>query len=317
MALKKLTELHLFDLFVTSTGSSSSGAVRDMTNEVLTQQFGVEQKQIADQLGVIQRRFKFVSRSRMLGDLETGAVLPVFDEKLAVPSFIPAWLIYKDQEIKAISNFTLYGKRAEDGSLEIDNKKVFGLLQSATTILALFRNQNMVANNATMIKNSTYAYVRMFVRCLDRAYSLNLQRDTADRVAYLTGKFFQVCVMGRSDNESTRAVAAQSVANGTPPGALARLDEEFTGPLDSLTGFVDALSQEFEVLRHLTERSLVENWLRMYGDSTLLAIESYYYFLSTVFSAVTTSGLNNEVMINGLADKQIIAAHSEFFRLVR
>ena len=313
MALKKMTELHLFKLFVASTRST---AVRDMTNEVLTQEFTVDREAIADQLGVIQRRFKFTSKSKVLADLEQGLVVPVFDNKLAVPSFIPVWLVYRSQEINAIANLSLYAKKDGD-VLQIDNKKVFGLLQAASTALGLFQNQNRVSNNTTIIKNATYAYVRMFVRCLDRAYSLNLQKETADRVAYLTGRFFQICIMGRSDNETTKAVAASAIANDTPKDALARLDEEFDGPLDDLQGFVDALAGRFEVLRHLTLRSLAENWLRMYGDSSLLGLESLYYFLVMVFSAVTTSGLNNETVINGLADRQIIAAHSEFFRLVK
>jgi hypothetical protein len=314
MALKKLTELHLFNL---TFATSLSDRVKDMTNEVLTTNFRVDTKDIADQLAVIQRRFKFISKSKIIADLEQGVTIPIFDPKLAIPSFIPTWLVYRDQDISAISNFTIYGKRADDGTLDIDNKKVYGLLQSASTVMALFQNQNKISNNATIIKNCTHAYVRMFIRCLDRAYSLNLQKDTADRVAYLVGKFFQVCVMGRPDGESTRAIALQSVSNDTPHSLLTRLDEEFTGPLDSLPGFIEALSQHFEVLRHLTLRTLVENWLRMYGDSTLLAIESFYYFLTTIFAAVTTSGLNNEVVINGLADKQIIAAHAEFFRLIK
>jgi len=283
---------------------------------VLTQEFTVDREAIADQLGVIQRRFKFTSKSKVLADLEQGLVVPVFDNKLAVPSFIPVWLVYRSQEINAIANLSLYAKKDGD-VLQIDNKKVFGLLQAASTALGLFQNQNRVSNNTTIIKNATYAYVRMFVRCLDRAYSLNLQKETADRVAYLTGRFFQICIMGRSDNETTKAVAASAIANDTPKDALARLDEEFDGPLDDLQGFVDALAGRFEVLRHLTLRSLAENWLRMYGDSSLLGLESLYYFLVMVFSAVTTSGLNNETVINGLADRQIIAAHSEFFRLVK
>jgi hypothetical protein len=232
---------------------------------------------------------------------------------------IPTWLILKGNDISAICNLTLYAKDLDKNEklLDIDNKKLYGLLQSGTILLGLFKNQNKITNNIIMIKNSTYIYTRMLVRCLDRAYSLNYNKTIADKVAYLIAKFFQIYIMGRTDNETTKGIAFSCISNDTSKNALNQLDEEFDCDFSDFNEFIEELSKTFEELRHLSLRVLVENWIRMYGDSTLFALESYYYFLITIFFTFIMTGLNNEVVINNLASKEINAAYLEFFRLIQ
>jgi len=316
VGLKKLVDLQLFQDFAETRPSVKS----DMVLDDLTETRSVKADQIDDQLAVIRRRFKFASRNRVLADFERGAVVPIFDEALAVPLFIPAWLIYKSGQVVALVNLSLYARRAaEGGALELDNRKMFGLLQSGSTLLALFENLNRVTNSMPVVKPAAYAYTRMLCRVLDKAYSLHMNRVHADQAAYLVALWFLTSCCSRPDNESTRGLAMGCVAGDTSPAIVRRVEEHIgeDGIPAALNEFVELLAVSTETLRHATVRGIVESWMTTYGEGTLLAIESLQYFLATIFGVATNAGLCNESVVNQLAGSQLVDCHSEFFRLVR
>jgi hypothetical protein len=311
--MKKLTELYLFNSLPDGTRNAM---VRDMTNEMLIDNHGVPMAKIQEQVTTIQRRYKYASRSKIVDELTKGELVPVFDEKMVVPAFVPAWLVYKAGKIVGVANISLHAKQ-QGQFLEIDNKRLFGLLQDAVVLRGLHQNQNKITNNMTVVKASSSVYTRMFVRCLDRLYSLNLEPVQADKASYLVSKFFLLYVLGKADSESVKGVALKAAVNETPVSVIERVEDENEVDFSSLDGFVESLGDAVPTLRNLNVRSLAETWTRMYGDSTILGIESFQYFTTAIFSAATASGLNNEAVINNLASKDVQSFYLEFFRVVR
>jgi len=314
MSLKKLTELDLFNSFPSAYKNS---IIKAMTGDLLLGHFTVSLEKISEGMGIIQRRYKYVSRPSVIEAVGSAEIIPVFDNGSIIPTSIPSWLIYNEKNrVVAVSNLSPYAKQGEK-ELDIDTKKLFGLLQSALVLMRIYHNENKLTNNVNLVKNLTHVYTRMFVRCLDRLYSLNLDPLQTDKVNYLVAKYFQIGVMGRADTPSTKGIAFGIIPNDTPKSIIERTDDEMIMEYDSLSSFVVSLAGTVDKIQHLTLRSLTEAWTKMFGPSALLAVESFHYFVVNVFWAATLSGVNSEVLINNLADKQVQASFLEFFRLTK
>jgi len=313
MALKKLTELHIFNGYPNSLRSKY---IREMTDESLLDVHRVQPDMIQVQLSTIQRRFKYSSKAKVLSAFDAGMIHLINDERMTVPSNIPSWLILKNRQIVGVANLSLYSKKTANTEIDIDPKKLYGLMQNAFITLSLYNNYNKMSNNATLIKNMAQAYSRMFIRCLDRLYSLSLEKIQADKAAYLVGKFFLLYIVGKTPNAGVNNIAKSCTLNDTPANILDSLEDEFPmESYDSLETFIKDLGQTVPTLQYVTIRSLLETWTRLYGDSSLLALESLTFFFTTCFSSHVSAGLNNETLIQNMVSRQVQTAFGEFFRL--
>lgn len=314
MAIKKLTELYLFNAL---PEDRRSAILASMTGLPILERATVSREALGEQLALIQRRYKYPSKARVLADVESGAIRMVYDKAMAVPSFLPAWLVIRDQRVEAVVNLSLHARETGDGFLEIDPKRLFGLAQCGTIALAVFNRENKIVNSMGVVKGLTYAYTRMFVKCLDRLYALNLDGLQSDRAAYLVAKWFQLGILGRVPSETVDGVARQCTNNGTPQAALERAEAESSVSYESISDFTDSLANSVAPLSTLQLRTLVEAWTRMYGDSTVLALESMPLFAMTAMSAVVSASLNNEAVIAQIAGSQLGSAYLEFFNITR
>jgi hypothetical protein len=312
--MKKLTELYLFSNFAEK---NRERIIAELTSEMLVKNRTVKQMAVQEQIATIQRRFKYSSKSQVLDQFTAGNVIPIYDPKMFVPTFIPAWPAFVDKRIVTVVNLSSHAKESMNDILEIEPKKLFGLLQAGSIIGGIIKNENKIINNVSILKKAAKIYTRMFARCLDRLYSLSLEEIQADRASYCIAKFFLIYVVGKTDNETVKGIATSCIPNNSPKSVFERLEGEYELDYTSFPGFIKDLSQVIPSLGTLSLRAFVEAWSRMYGDSTFLSIESFQYFAVNIFSAATSSALNNEGIINNLAGKDVSELYQEFFRIIR
>ena len=314
MALKKLTELYLFNGY---PNSQKTEYIKEMTDESLLDIYRVHPDMIQIQMSTIQRRFKYASKAKILNAFEAGTIQLVNSEKMTIPSSIPSWLIMKNRQIVGIGNLSLYSKQTVTSELDIDAKKLYGLMQDALITYSLYINYNKLSNNVTLMKNMAQAYSRLVVRSLDRIYSLSLDKIQADKAAYLIGKFFLLYIMDKTNTKSVQDIAKSCAINNTPVNIFNNLEDSFDpDSFGTFEGFMEELGKSVESLQYITARALLESWVRLYSDSTVLALESATYFFTMCFSSMVSAGLNNETLIQNLVSRQIKAGFNEFFRLI-
>lgn len=313
MKLRPLSKLFLFENLQPLRKKEILDA---LTSTEYAKTYSVQKEEILEQINVIQRRFKYVSKNLVIDELEKGNIIPVFNETSKIPVFIPPWLIQEGNTIKSVVDISGYSKK--DGDYQnISNKHLFALLQNALVINKLFYNENKILMNVTITKALTKIYTRMVLRVFDRLYSLNLDPLRADQCAYMVGKFFQIYLMGKTDNETTRAIAFDCCKNETPRFVIDKIESEFSINYESFPDFLTDISDNVSKISLLTIRKFIETWSGMYGETTMFASESFHCFLCSIFSANVSAGINNESVINSLAAKNIQDAYLEFFRLIK
>ncbi len=310
--MKKMTELTLFKGLVAVRPSVADDMRAASVNETVR----VPASMIDEPLSIIRRRFKLGSASHVLSDLDSGNVIPIFQDVTHVPSYIPAWLV---EGPRSIVNLSLYATRSKDDpkSLTIDSKRLFGMLQTGSTILRVFNHQNQVGTNATLAKNLSLCYCAMISKVVDRAYALNLDPLSSDMFRFHASRFFLMNHLGREDSKTVTDIAFANTRNSTSRMMIEKQLDENPVSTESPEEFIDGIAAAINPLRNITTKEVISGWVRTYGDSTLFGFESGPYFVASLFSTIAGSFLANDAAVLALVADPATKAYNEFFRIVR
>jgi hypothetical protein len=293
----------------------------DLTGEILGISLNADKLELSEldeNISIINRRFNYLMKNKVLNDLQVGNVIPVFNTyKINLPHFLPVFSMMSNNKPISVVNLTNYGRKDKDKLFNIDNRTLFALLQTGTVARETILNWNQVSMNTTIIKNSAIIYSKMFSKVLDKMFAINLDRLMADTIYYLTAKFFLLFQMEKKENEITNNIAYQAINNDSTKNIIFSTDSGFTEDAYSdLNSFVENLST-INGLSKLTTRGFIENWMMMYGDSTVFALEYFPLFCHAIFSAMINAHLNKEFVIEPLASKETTSLYNELGRIFR
>ena len=322
MGNRRLQDLVLFSFLPSST---KDRFISNMSNLPVIERLKVHEDQIAEQMGIIRKRYKHPSKSHIIKLFELGILCPICDNGLgfALPTFLPAWLISDSiVGVKSVVNLSLYGKitdttsREYGGAVNIDVKNLYGLLQNGLILYMLYRYENRIMNNSDIVTNAMQCYVRMVLRCLDRLYGLNANKIESDKAAYVIALFFLVNIIGRkADTESVKSLAYRCCHNGTARNIVESTLENYEPSYDNIGSLFVTLANTVEGASQVTLRSCLETWTRLYGDSTILGLENFAQFAQILASTYVSAQLCNEVMVQNVTADYIKKFNVSFFQI--
>jgi hypothetical protein len=269
-------------------------------------------------LDVIDRRFNFLLRARTVGDVKSGLTVPVFAEGLSLPAFLPAFGYADAGELKVYANLTGIGHMDKQGNFEVDPRKLFAHLHTATIIRICSESWTRIQSNVTLMKASSQAYAKMLNKVLDKTYAVNLNRMRADVTSFASAKFFLSYVFGREPGETTDNAAYLACFNGTTRPTVNNAVAAFPeGWESSLRGLVDGALAGMDGLKGLSIRSLLEAWIKTYDLSAVLALEYYPFLLHALFAAMVGAHVNAEYVIDPLVGRETTTIYGELARSLR
>lgn len=275
---------------------------------------------IVDNLNTIQKRFNYPLKNKVIDDLKKERVIPIHNKvRVQIPSCIPAYLIVHPQtkKITSIANTTLYGVMLKDGTLQIDNRQLYAVLQTASLTLGCYENWNSLIMNQNICKQGSMMYAKMFTKVLDKMFAL-LDPIKSDKIKFITAKFFLLNVLGKADGSNVRNMAQSACTNNTSLSTLQSFEETFQ-PEDftDLSTFLKALTVNVEGFGHLTIRTFLDSFIKMYGSSSILALEYFPAFCHMIFSALLGAHLNSEYVIVGLFGKEMDKFYNDVVLVVK
>ena len=309
--------LHQTELFASVPSSKRNRILRDMESGDVLARHRVNIEDVADKITTIERRFKHPGAASVASIVREGNAWLIFDEGLAIPSFIPAWLILHGSEVVTVINVTLNGRKSDNGPVDIETRPLYALMQSGWVLKTIHERYNRIVSSSTFMKHAAGAYARMALRALDRKFAVSTQSADNDLAAYMAAKFFQLYVAGREEGSATHQIAASAIPGQSTPDSLLAKENEHSPSYATVEDFMNSLSEAIPTLKDVTFRAFVESWGRMYGDSSLTAIESLGYFCAVIFGASVGGGLVLDITITGVAEREARAALTEFARLAR
>lgn len=160
-------------------------------------------------------------------------------------------------------------------------------------------------------------YAKMFVKVLDRMFAVNLDNIKADKLKFIAAKFYIMKLLGKSWNESAINTALTVCSNTTRNTILNFSKELDDAAFDRLDKVIELISEVVDGCSGLTVRAYLDTWMRLYGTSTIFALEYLPLFFHTIFSVAVGAHLNSEFVLESLLGKDIDRLYNTVSSLLR
>lgn len=278
---------------------------------------------ISEDLSIIQKRYNYPLKNRVIKDLTNNIVVPVYNkDRIKIPTFIPCYLYRNNKgDVIVVVNLTNHGRVNKDSEdyLDIDTKQLFSLLQTGTAMYSCFEKWNSISMNQTMCKQGSMLYSKMFNKIMDRMYAVNINPIKSDKIHYISAKFFLLNMMEKSaSSDFINNIAYSCCSNGTTRSTIDNFNDDIDPEaFKSFDKFIKEVSILIEGFGSLTIRTFLDSAIKMYGTSTILAWEYYPMFLHTIFSVCVGAHMNSEFIFENLWGKDADNYYNEFVNITR
>lgn len=267
----------------------------------------VTNNELRDILNTIHRKFNFASKAKVLENVVNEKIKFVFEDKTGfnLPSYFPFWGKLSESDTKIFVNLSRYTKRSSDGTYNIQPRTLYSLIMSASVSLAINTSPTKVTMNTTLIRLASRIYSAMLFKVIDKVHGISQDSIKTDFILFLISKYFISTIVGITDEEKVNNLAYASIKNNSTLNGLKLMED---GLVDlnyaDFNTFISSLSQ-VAGLKSIQTRPIMENFIRSFGESTLLSLENFNYFNYAIISAVIGGYVNNETYIQSVAGKDL------------
>lgn len=261
----------------------------------------------------INRRIKYSTKQPIMNMIAKGTIIPFKDVATKTPTYLPT-ITGKGQN----GDFVVYVnlERYMNSSGDIYPKTLFALLQCALMSYELAKKWDTYVNNLDFVKDASFIYSRVTTKVLDKTFALDLDTFNSDLLSFIFAKFFIINMCGRTDNDLNDNIAYKCCFNKSSLD-LIKQEEESLSPnrYNSFFELIEAI-KEIKSIKTINVRTFVENFTRMYGEGSLLALDYLPSFVQVVTSAAIGGGLNKDYMYESVAGKVIQNLYLNITKLV-
>lgn len=314
MSLKSLESTFIYNHLNKSNGITQNISALIHTGKILTR------KELEEPLMIISKNFKFPFKYKVLDAFDNGEIKVMYSPKVKLPTCLPFFLTKsKSNHIVAIVVANIYGNFDEHTqSLKIDPKKLYCMMESAYLAKICYTNSKQLSTRSMILSGGSAIYSAMFTRVLNKKYALNVDKSKMNKVVFLSSKFFLINIMGMADTDTVFNYAIKNCPNGNMY-SLKEVNEQLTeDDYSSIEKFIQAISRpELGLkLKDLTVRNYLEAFINMYEASSLLSLESFYYFLYNILSVTNGAYINNQYVLEDIVGNTGVKIYNDLLNMV-
>jgi hypothetical protein len=266
---------------------------------------------------------------RQITDSLTRAAMKAFDEgrtvlvynnvpALSLSQSLPFMTFKLGNDYKTYVFVDKYITVSRDGVLSIQAPILRDLLTGAVISNGLKRNYSAMASSQYLARTLTEIYNKLFVRIINREYSIAAQKDTIEPVQYWINRFFLESVFGSTDTPENIDTLSRSTLRFSDEMAVSEMKRKFDEAHPTrLSDLLELLKTASPRMKSLNLGVFLSDWIKYYYVPSMMAADTIEYLL---FMIVTLLSGNNIINISA-ADivkeaKNIKQFRSEMLKLV-
>lgn len=266
-----------------------------------------------DQLAAIVNDFKYKAtgygKERIISLIESGKL--IFVEAPGIQ--LPAWCTQGPNGIVCVCN--LFGKvrKGREGNIVYQVKEIFGLAVVGYVIRSFYVNEKRIMFSNQLITLIGGFYTKMILRLLDIMFAISSHPGHVEfnGIAFVTARFFLRRVMEKESSIDQEVNNISSILRPINPafGSSVQLvlDTVKDFPEDSYTSidkFVKALAAYFPMLNRLEVNLLIRKMITLYGEKSVLMLESPQYLLAYSVSSMYSANLIKDFQMMSILGNQ-------------
>jgi hypothetical protein len=171
----------------------------------------------------------------------------------------------------------------------------------AYKMLAESKSEKVFSNNA-VVENLTNIYTSLFAYAITKTVNTFGSDFNTDAARYLISKFFLRYVLKRPDSDTVNEIAHNTVKFRTSMKGLETFEENYPMDYSSLSKFLEAFGLAF-FNNSIDIGKFTINWLSIYGEGLLFAIEYAPFLLHFLFSTYHGANLGGSTKLYNKLDQ--------------
>ncbi|AMS01365.1 virion protein [Bacillus phage AR9] len=310
--MKKITDSALFRQVV-----ANESVVKSIKN-IHVSRDRVDITKLDESLNIISRRITFPTKGKTMQYVNKGDIILINNPTIKLPKYLSTFGKVEGGKIVALVDIGYYSTvNKTTGMYDIYPKTLFNLMQNGTILLELVNNWNRFTNNMTILKNGAIVYSKLVGKVMDKLFAINIDDYKLDLINFFLAKFFLINLCGKTNNDTVDNIAYHACFNKSSLKLIKEEEMRFdNNAYEDIFKLFDNL-RDIKGMKDLNVRSFVENWARMYGETTLLGLDYLPSFLSTIFGAVVNGNISKDYIIESVAGKFINSIYTEFSKLLK
>lgn len=259
----------------------------------------------------IMDKYSFPASKSIINLCKRGNIKMLYSTVDQIPTAIHTVLAMRGGDYQAYTNISNYAGVSE-GNVKIDTLTLYTMLNFSAIDLAFHTQYRSISRDVNLRKFAMHVYTTLFMKVLNKLYSLNVNPTSYDKTAYLVAKFFLINLAGMDDGEMTDSTA-RIVSKNTHSKILDMADIGMSADsYESIDKFIKGLNKCVPNLSRLTLRELIDNFMKTYGTNTILSLEYYPALIAMLAPVVTGVRLNKKDSIETSAGKIGIKCFEHF-----
>lgn len=280
--------------------------VVDAFHGIMRNSITITENEMKEQMVMIDKYVKSIIKKSVMEDFKVGNLQLVFagDASDRLPSILPFMFRVAEGKLQAIIPLDSFGNRRQDGTLIMDARKLYTLLENAYLAKKFMSNEKRYLNNANLINGCTI-YANMFVKPINKKFNINADRNRINGLLFLAAKFYLINLLGMTNMDIINNTAIRA-CKGENPMLIEELDNKLEiEDYKDLSTFIKAISDEKVNLglEKLTVRGFLEGFMSMYGSTTTLGLELIPYFIHVINSVMIGSMVCNQYQLEDIVEK--------------
>jgi hypothetical protein len=310
--MRKITDSALFRQV-----SSNTSVVNSIKN-IYIDRDKIDLQKLDEAVNIINRRMTFATKGKAMGYLNRGEIVLISNPLIKLPKYLNTLGKAHGNKVVAIVDISAYANlNKTTETYDVYPKTLFNLIQNGAVLLELVNNWNRYTTNMNIIKQGGIVYSKLVGKVMDKLFAINIDNFKQDLVHFFLAKFFLINMCGKADSETIDNIAYNACMNKSSLKLIKEEEAKFdASAYDDIFKFFENL-RFIKGMQDLNVRSFVENWARMYGESTLLALDYLPSFLSMIFGSVINGNISKDYIIESVAGKYISSIYTEFSKLLR
>jgi len=271
-------------------------------------------KDFTNEFSTIERKINFGTKGYIFESYTNGDIKLINekDKILKLPTFLNTVGVIRNNHPVFITNISSY----INNSGEIFPKTLFALMQNSLISFVLFRNWDRLINNIEFMKDTSFSYSRIITKIFDKIFAIDLDNFKSDFISYVFAKFFLLNVCGKTPSEVVNNIAYKTCFNQSSLELIKDFEEKMGDDFYSdIFNLFEGLKQ-INGLAHLNIRSFIENYVKMYGEASLLSLDYFPAFLHTILSSVVGGNIIKDYILDSVSGRSNNKCLSDFIKLL-
>lgn len=276
----------------------------------------IDFRELEEEINSINRRMNYPTKGKILYNVTNNNIALINNPSIVLPKYMNVIGKLHDRKmcpVIALNNNVTF----KNGNMEVMPKTLFALLQNATILLELFNNWNRYTMHVELIKNGSISYSRLMGKIFDKIFAINIDDFKSDMVHFFLAKFFLINMCDRAMSETINNIAYSSCFNKSNLELILDQEKKFSSDVYKSIFSLFTNMKSIHGLEGLNIRSFIENYVRMYGESTLLSLDYLPSFFNMIFSSIVNGNLNKEYIIDSVCGKTNNRLFLEFSKLIK